>query len=350
MLALASGDRLEAGFLLLSSVAALSRMAHNAKGALLALLSFALFASHDVVVKFLGGSYAPFQIVFFSVLFSFPLVSLMLIRDTTPGHLRPIHPWWTALRTVSAVITGICVFYAFSVLPLAQTYAILFAQPLVITVLAIPILGERVRLRRWIAVLVGLAGVIVVLRPGGTELTLGHAAALVGACTGALAAIVVRKIGHEERSVVLLLYPMLTNFVIMACALPFVYQPMPIEHLGAVGVMAVLAITGGFVLIGAYRNGEAVIVAPMQYSQLLWATLYGALFFDEWPDAMTLAGAVLIIGSGVYIVLRESRSTASENTPVLRTRTRFETGTSLRIGPLLRTLGRREKTLQETPQ
>ncbi|NVK62163.1 MAG: EamA/RhaT family transporter, partial [Rhodobacteraceae bacterium] len=73
-------------------------MAHNAKGALLALLSFALFASHDVVVKFLGGSYAPFQIVFFSVLFSFPLVSLMLIRDTTPGHLRPIHPWWTALR------------------------------------------------------------------------------------------------------------------------------------------------------------------------------------------------------------------------------------------------------------
>ena len=353
LLALASGDRLEAGFLLLlllSSVPALSRMAHNAKGALLALLSFALFASHDVVVKFLGGSYAPFQIVFFSVLFSFPLVSLMLIRDTTPGHLRPIHPWWTALRTVSAVITGICVFYAFSVLPLAQTYAILFAQPLVITVLAIPILGERVRLRRWIAVLVGLAGVIVVLRPGGTELSLGHAAALVGACSGALAAIVVRKIGHEERSVVLLLYPMLTNFVIMACALPFVYQPMPIEHLGAVGVMAVLAIAGGFVLIGAYRNGEAVIVAPMQYSQLLWATLYGALFFDEWPDAMTLAGAVLIIGSGVYIVLRESRSTASENTPVLRTRTRFETGTSLRIGPLLRALGRREKTLQETPQ
>lgn len=323
-------------------------MGHNARGALLALLSFGVFSAHDVIVKTLGADYASFQIVFFSVLFSFPLVSLLLIRDTTPGHLRPIHPWWTALRTISAVITGFCVFYAFSVLPLAQTYSILFAQPLIITVLAIPILGERVRLRRWIAVLVGLAGVMVVLRPGSTDLTLGHLAALVGAFFGALAAIVVRKIGHEERSVVLLIYPMMTNFVVMACALPFVYRPMPIEHLGAIGIMATLALFGGLVLIAAYKAGEAVIVAPMQYSQLLWATLYGALLFDEWPDTMTLAGAVLIIGSGVYIVLREGRSGSSENTPVLRTRNRIETGTSLRIGPLSRAMRRREKAMKES--
>ncbi|MBU2963595.1 DMT family transporter [Citreicella sp. C3M06] len=323
-------------------------MSHNAKGALFALLSFGIFSAHDVIVKMLGAHYAPFQIVFFSVLFSFPLVSLMLIRDTTPGHLRPIHPWWTALRTVSAVITGFCVFYAFSVLPLAQTYAILFAQPLLITVLAIPILGETVRLRRWLAVLVGLAGVLVVLRPGGTELTLGHAAALVGALSGALSAIVVRKIGHEERSVVLMIYPMTTNFIVMACALPFVYKPMPLEHLGGVFVMAAFALVGGLVLIAAYRKGEAVIVAPMQYSQMLWATLYGALFFAEWPDGMTLLGAALIIGSGVYIVLREGRTSVSENTPVLRTRSRFETGTSLRLGPMIRAMKRREKVMQET--
>ncbi|APZ53207.1 DMT family transporter [Salipiger abyssi] len=321
-------------------------MGQNAKGALFALLSFAVFSGHDVVVKLLGAHYSPFQIVFFSVLFSFPLVSLMLIRDTTPGHLRPVHPWWTALRTVAAVVTGLCAFYAFSKLPLAQTYAIIFAQPLLITVLAIPILGERVRLRRWIAVLVGLAGVLVVLRPGSTDLTLGHAAALVAASCGALSSIVVRKIGQEERSVVLLLYPMLTNFILMACALPFVYQPMPLPHLGGAGVMALLALTGSLVLILAYRAGEAVVVAPMQYSQLLWATLYGALIFDEWPDRMTLAGAVLIIGSGVYIVLREGRGRVSENTPVLRTRTRFETGTSLRIGPLLRTMRKREKSVE----
>ena len=101
-------------------------MGPNAKGALLALLTFGVYSTHDVIVKFLGADYSPFQIVFFSVLLSFPLVSLMLIRDTTPGHLRPIHPWWTALRTLSAVITGVAAFYAFSVLPLAETYAIIF--------------------------------------------------------------------------------------------------------------------------------------------------------------------------------------------------------------------------------
>ncbi|WP_417718541.1 DMT family transporter [Salipiger sp.] len=322
-------------------------MGHNAKGALLALLSFGIYATHDVIVKFLGASYAPFQIVFFSVLLSFPLVTLMLIRDTTPGNLRPVHPWWTALRTGSAVITGLCAFYAFSVLPLAETYAILFAQPLLITVLSIPILGEQVRLRRWIAVLVGLAGVIVVLRPGGTDLTLGHAAALVAAVCGSLASIIVRKIGREERSVVLLLYPMLANFILMACALPFVYEPLPALHLGAFGLMALMAFSGGAILISAYRSGEAVIVAPMQYSQLIWAVLYGALFFDEFPDAMTLAGAGLIIGSGIYIVLREGRSKASENTPVLRTRSRLETGTTLRIGPWIRAIRGRNRAMKE---
>ena len=199
-----------------------------------ALISFAIFATHDVVIKKLGGIYAPFQLIFFAVLLSFPLVTLMLMRDTTPGHLRPVHPWWVAVRTCAGVIGGTSAFFAFSVLPLAQTYAILFASPLLITVLAIPILGERVRIRRWLAVIVGLAGVMVVLRPGGegTSLSLGHAAALTAAVFSALAAIIVRKIGNEERSVVLLLYPMLGNFLVMACFLPFYYIPMPIEHLG----------------------------------------------------------------------------------------------------------------------
>jgi len=156
-------------------------MSPNVKGALLALLAFAIFATHDVFVKTLGASYSPVQIVFFSVLLSFPLATVMLMRDAKPGNLVPRHPWWMALRTLAASATGISAFYAFTVLPLAQTYAILFAAPLLITVLAIPILGEKVRLRRWLAVLVGLSGVLVVLRPGSTDLTLGHAAALLAA-------------------------------------------------------------------------------------------------------------------------------------------------------------------------
>ena len=306
----------------------------NVKGALYALMAFGIFSTHDVIIKVLGGSYSPVQIVFFSVLFSFPLATLFLLRDQTSGTLIPKHPYWMMARTVAAVITGFSAFYAFSVLPLAQVYAIIFASPLLITVLAIPILGEKVRLPRWIAVIVGLCGVLVVLRPGSTDLTLGHGAALAAAVGGAFASVIVRKIGREERTVVIMLYPMMANFMVMACLLPLVYVPMPIEDLGRVAVIAVFAWIAGRFLIAAYNSGEAVIVAPMQYSQILWAAVYGALFFDEVPDQGTLAGSAIIIASGLFIVLRESRSVTS-GTPVLRTRSRPETGTSPRIGPFL---------------
>ncbi|MDC1231068.1 DMT family transporter [Octadecabacter sp.] len=315
-------------------------MSANAKGALLALLAFGIFATHDVFVKTLGAIYSPIQIVFFSVLFSFPLATVMLMRDAKPGTLLPRHPWWMALRTIASVATAVSAFYAFTVLPLAQTYAILFASPLLITILAIPVLGETVRLRRWLAVIVGLTGVMVVLQPGATELALGHAAALTAAVGGSIASIIVRRIGADERPVVMLLYPMVANFVVMGAALAFVYIPMPIEHLGLVALVAAFAWTAGRCIIVAYQSGEAAIIAPMQYSQIIWATLYGALFFDETIGRPTLIGAGIIIASGLYIVLRESRSDVSSTTPVLRTRSRHETGTYMRAGPLLRLLGR----------
>ncbi len=308
----------------------------NMRGALLALLSFAIFATHDVVVKILGGIYSPVQIIFFSVLLGFPLVTLMLMNDRADGHLRPVHPWWTALRTVSTVITGLSAFYAFSVLPLAQTYAILFAAPLLITILAIPILGERVGIRRGLAVVVGLIGVLTVLRPGAEPLALGHAAALAAAVFSSLASVIVRKIGQDERPVVLILYPMAANFIVLGCALPFVYKPMPIQHLGMLGIIASFGFVATLLIILAYRSGSAIIVAPMQYSQMIWATIFGALIFNESPDGLTLVGAAIIIASGIYIVLREGKASVSENTPVLESRSRPETGLMPRISLLLK--------------
>ena len=308
---------------------------NSLRGPLLALLAFALFSMHDVVVKLLGGSYAAFQIVFFSVLLGLPLATLMLMRDRTDGTLLPRHPGWTALRTAAAVVTGVCVFYAFSVLPLTQVYAILFATPLLITLLAIPILGEKVGLHRGGAVLAGLIGVLIVLRPGGGEgMNLGHAAALVGAGGGALAAIIVRRIGSEERNVVLLLYPMMANLVVMAVALPFVYEPMPLMDFAAVGAIAGLAFVASLCVIAAYKASEAALIAPMQYSQILWAALLGWLVFDELPDGGTVLGAAVIIASGIYILMREGRSNVSANQPVLQTRSRPDTGTVPRASAL----------------
>ncbi len=308
----------------------------NLKGALVALTGFGIFAIHDALVKALGALYSPVQIVFFSVLLGFPLITLILIKDTSGVHLRPKHPWWVALRTIGVVITAVSAFYAFSVLPLAQTYAIIFCTPLIITILSIPILGERVGLHRWSAVLVGLFGVLVVLRPGTEPITIGHLAAFAASIGGALISIIVRRIGKDERSIVLLLYPMLANVIVMGAALPFFYRPIPLLHLGGLALVALLGVLAMSCLIAAYRAGEAVVVAPMQYSQILWAAGFGYVFFNESLDFYTLLGSAIIILSGLYILFREGRGGTSENTPVLQTRSRPETGTFPRISAMLR--------------
>ena len=306
----------------------------NLRGAGLALMAFALFSTHDVVVKILGAHYSSFQIVFFSVLLSFPLVMLLLMRDTSPGTLIPVHPWWSAARTLAVMVTGVSIFYAFSVLPLAQVYAIIFTMPLLITILSIPILGEHVGPHRWGAIAVGLVGVLVVLRPGAGNLGLGHLAAIVGAVASSFASIIVRKIGRDERNAVLLLYPMMANFVVMGTMQGVAYRPMPVEHIGLFAIMAVLSFSAGLLTIKAYKLGDAAIVAPMQYSQMIWAAIYGAWFFREHPDGITWAGAGLIIVSGIYIVLRESLGGISTFKPVLQNRSRAETGTTPRLSVL----------------
>lgn len=319
-------------------------MNSNVKGALLALAAFGIYATHDVVIKYLGVHYTSFQIIFFSGLLGFPLTTLMLLSDRTDGNLIPRHPYWSVFRSITAITTGAAGFYAFSVLPLAQTYAILFAMPLLITVLAIPMLGEKVGVRRGMAVIVGLIGVLIVLRPGSAELSLGHGAALFAAMTGSLNSLIVRKIGGEERSIVLMLYPMVASFFVTGALMPFVYVPMPIEHLALTGVIAGMGFVAALLSIAAYRSAPAVIVAPMQYSQIIWAGFYGAIFFGETVDAWTLTGTAVIVASGIYIVLREGTGRVSKNSPVLSNKSRPETGLMPRIGFLLGRAERRHRS------
>lgn len=309
--------------------------AANARGAALALLAMGIYATHDVVIKTLGAHYPSLQVLFFSSLLSFPLVMLIIMRDPTPGTLRPANPGWVALRTVVGVIAGMGSFFAFSRLPLAQVYAILFAAPLLVTILSIPILGERVGAHRWAAVIAGLAGVLIVLRPGAQPLDPGHGAALAAALGSAMTAVILRKLGRSERPLVLLMWPMLGNFVATGASLALNYRPMELAHLALAGVIACLGLLAGFLLILAYRAGEAVIVAPMQYSQILWATAYGWVFFGEVLDLPTVLGAAIIIGSGIYIVWREGQGN-STNRPVIASRIRAETVTAPRTSLLQR--------------
>ncbi|PRZ49803.1 S-adenosylmethionine uptake transporter [Tritonibacter scottomollicae] len=297
----------------------------------MALLAYVIFSTHDVIVKYVSAEISAFQIVFFSSLLSFPLLTMMMVRDATPGTLRPKHPGWIALRSLSMSVVPAAAFYAFSVLPLAQTYALLFATPLLITILSIPILGEKVGLPRMAAVVVGFAGVMVVLRPGETELGFGHAAALLAAFGNAFQSVILRKLSNVERRVVLMLFPMLTTVVIMGLTLPFVYVPLSGAELAGLAVISVFGFCATLLLVYAYSFGEAAVVAPMQYSQIIWATIFGVMLFDENMDLLTLVGAGIIIASGVFIVLREARGGRSSNTPVLQTRSRAVLSSGLNV-------------------
>lgn len=293
------------------------------KGMGFALLAFASFSLHDALIKSIEAV-PVFQIVFFVVLFSFVPFALFLAIDGTERSLRPKLPGLVALRCVFSVIGLLCVFYAFGNLPLAEVYSLIFAAPILITLLAIPILGERVRLIRWIAIILGMAGVLAVLQPGTTELTLSHMAALGAAMCTALTSVVTRKIGSREHSVTLVLYPMLTNVVITGLATIFVYVPLPGDVLLKLCAVGVLSVIGQTLMILAYRTSEAQFVAPMQYSQMLWALLYGALVFQETVDTTVLLGSAVIVGSGLLFIWREL--VASVTQPVLRTRNMRQAG------------------------
>jgi drug/metabolite transporter (DMT)-like permease len=308
----------------------------NTKGALLGLAAFAVFSAHDVIVKHLGETYSPFQILFFSALLSFPLISLVLIQDQKPGTLRPVHPYWMALRSISGATSAICAFYAFSTLPLTQVYSFIFAAPLIITLLAVPILGETIRLRRGLAILIGLIGVFIVLRPGTTVMGLGHFSALAAACAAALNSIIVRKIGNDERGVVMVLYPIMTNLVLSAIVLPFIYVEVALQDLGLFSVVAVLVLIAMALLVAAYSGSDAIIVAPMQYSQIIWGALFAVMLFDEYPEWHTYLGTAVIVLSGIYILKREATADVSRNSPVLNTRTRMGYSAGLRVGLFLR--------------
>ncbi|ORE93552.1 hypothetical protein ATO13_12781 [Stappia sp. 22II-S9-Z10] len=310
----------------------------DSAAALLGLAAYAIYSTHDVIVKELGGTFSSIQIVFFSALLGFPVITLYLIGDPSPKSLRPVHPWWVALRSVSGTLSACCAFYAFAVLPLSEAYSFIFATPLLITLFAVPLLGERIRLRRGLAVLVGLIGVLIVLRPGASPISGGHVAALCAAFAAALNAVIVRKISNDEQVVVMVLYPMLTNLTVTAFALPFVYIDVELIHLAAFGLTAVLILCGMTLMVSAYARGSAILVAPMQYSQMIWGILFGALLFGEWPAWQTYVGVAVIVASGVYILKREATTDVSLNTPVLSTKTRMGHTFALRVS-LFRRLG-----------
>lgn len=275
-------------------------------GALLGLAAFGLYAGYDATVKFLGASLSPVQILFCAGAFSLPMLLAQLWAKGQAGALRPRLPRLTLARVAVTLVNGILGAYAFANLPLAEAYAVFFLMPLLIAALAVPILGEPMDLTRGLAILAGLAGVTVALRPGVTQLGWGHLAALAAAMLGALNYLIIRRTSGVEQPGVILLYPTLAMVVATGAALPWLWQPMDARAWGLTFLMGVELFVGGFFIIGGYARAPAIVVAPMQYSQILWAALFGHLIFAEAISRATWAGILVIVAAGLVLLSRSS--------------------------------------------
>jgi len=279
-------------------------MSPSLKGALFGLVGFGLFSMADATIKFLGGSYHPVQIVAFSGLFTLPLIGLLWLRE--PVSLRPVHPWLMAIRTAALIGNGLLVTYALTALPLAQAYAIFFTLPLMLTLIAWPVLGDRFDPMGGLAVILGLVGVIVALAPGTVTFDLAHLAAILGTLLAAVHYLIIRKTGGVEALAPMMLYPVLGQTVSAFLLLPGRYVPMPPADLATVGWLALSGFSGTLMMIAAYRAAPPIAVAPTQYSQIAWAALFGAVLFNEPMTAGAAIGMAIISIAGFLVIARQN--------------------------------------------
>lgn len=286
-------------------------------GLLLSLLGFLAYSIHDALVKYLKD-YSVFQIIFFAMLFGYVPFSIVRIVDNQPKSLTPNKLPLMLARAFLIVASLIFAFLALSMLPLVQVYVILFCAPLIITLLAIKFLGEKVQLFRWVAIFIGLVGIIIVLRPTVDSISLGHLYAFASAFCGACSAVIARKIGGSENTATMILFPLLSNIIVSGIAMIFVYVPMSLLDLSLMFLIGILGLAGQYFVLQGYRMAPAAYIAPMQYSQIIWAMLFGFLFFNESIDRWVIFGSCLTVFSGVMIVWREA--TKSKNKPTLSTR------------------------------
>lgn len=270
-------------------------------------VAIALFATMDTCIKMMRDDYSALQILFFRMLFAAPPTLWLIHRDGGRQALATRRFAAHALRTALTLVALFCFFHTFRLMALAEVYAITYAAPLIVTALGVPMLGEKVGARRWLAVLAGFIGVLIVLRPGAGMLGGGGAIALLGTTLLSVGMIMLRDLSRTETNAAIVFYFTVMGGVISGLASIAVWVwPQGSDWLwlmaiGLIGGLAQIFVTE------AFRWAPVAVVAPFQYSSLLWGVLFGYAVFGDTIDLATLLGAGVIIASGLYIVWREAR-------------------------------------------
>lgn len=292
----------------------------NARGALFMAIAMVGFTCNDALVKSVTGDMNVGQIMFVRGLMTTILVVAIARWMGALGSWRVVLQPAVALRMTAEILASLAFISALGAMPLANTSAILQALPLAVTLGAALFLGETVGWRRWLAIIAGFAGVLIVIRPGPEGFSMAAVYVIASVVGAAARDLSTRQIASDVPSLFISVITAVTTTTVGAALIVPMggWQPMSGEVFGRLAAASVLLLVGYQAIVIAMRIGEISFIAPFRYTSLLWAIAIGFVFFGERPDLWMTVGVVIIVASGLYTFYRENRrqvSVAQESKP-----------------------------------
>lgn len=279
-------------------------------GILLVTAAVFCFACSDAVSKSLMEVLPAVQVTWLRFVV-FVLVMAPLAARAGAGSLRTRRPALQVLRGVGVSVSALLFILALGVIPLAEATAMAFVSPLFVTALSVPFLGETVGPRRWAAVAVGLVGVMIIVRPGSDAFDPAAILPVVAALIWAGSLVITRRMSGTESPLATMVYSAVVGCLVLSAAVPFAWAALGWREIGLGLATGLTATAAQCLIVLAYRQASASVLAPFFYSQLVWSALLGLLVFGHAPDAWTLAGTGVIIASGLYTAHRERRASGA---------------------------------------
>lgn len=276
-------------------------------GLMLGFGAFALFSLSDASAKFIKGALPPFETAFFGAFFGLVILPFLQEKgDKWTAIFETSNRSLWLLRFGAYPIGVMGSVTAFTHLPMAEAFVLMFLQPTYVTIISVLFLGERVGFHRWFAVAVGLLGVVVALHPGIRTLSIGHFGAILAGLGGAVSVVTFRVADRREKRVSLFGAGILGGISVCFVAMIPAFRPPSPEEMLLLASYGLLAAFANLVLMHSTEFAPAAWVAPTQYSQMLWAVVLGYFLFGNYIDLATVSGVGLIIGSGVLTLQRET--------------------------------------------
>ncbi|WP_282604898.1 DMT family transporter [Pelagibius sp. Alg239-R121] len=261
----------------------------------------------DTIVKWLSTGYPVSEIVLFRNVFGLLPLLVALAMTGGPKSLRSPQPVLQVLRAFFALGAGFMFFAALRTIPLADAFALAFTGPLFITALSVPLLREQVGIHRWSAVILGFIGTLVILRPAGQSFDPAAFLVIGAALCYAMVMILTRRLAPQNTTLSMMVWTATISLLISGAIAPFEWvTPSPLDFT-LLALMGLIGSAGMFMIGQGYRYAPAAVIAPFDYSILIWGVLFGWILWQELPDRFVWAGAAIVIASGIYIVRRETR-------------------------------------------